>query len=396
MAVLSREVWNWAAPVTAMAVMSITLSLSLPLFALLMERLGASGTVIGLNHSVGALAMVVTAPLLPLILKRVGLIPLMLGSVLLLAFCTITIPLFQSVWWWALLRIGWGFAATAMFFGSEFWVVTRAPDHMRGRIVGGYVVVLSASYMLGPLLLRAVGIDTMLIYIIPTAIILLSAVPLILGRHAAPEPEHDAPAGIVRTLRFFVTDPLVLWGVVLFGVIEFGAMGLITVWGLRSGLDQDTAVGLAFFLAAGSLLFQFPIGWAADRFDRRRLLAMGAVIALIAPIVMMNFVGTIWALNLIIMIWGGTAVGFYSVALTELGARYRGNVMAQANAAVMLAYGLGALLTPGSFGLAMDLIPPDGLLWLAAVAAAAYLSLALVRLRAPARVPLDSETESGT
>ena len=130
--------------------------------------------------------------------------------------------------------------------------------------------------------------------------------------------------------------------------------------------------------------------------QRRKLLALGGVIALIAPFVMMNAVGNIWTLNIVMMVWGGIAVAFYSVALTELGARYQGNVMAQANAAVMLAYGLGALLTPSSFGLAMDLIPPNGLLWLAAIAAAAYLSLALVRLRAPTRVPLDSEPESGS
>ena len=396
MAALPREVWHWVAPVSAMAVVSVSLSLSLPLFALLLERQGHSGLVIGLNHTAAALAMAVSAPLMPILMRRIGLIPLMLSAVLLLIVCTITIPLWDSVWWWGLLRIGWGVAGTALFFGSEFWVVTNAPDHLRGRIVGGYVAVLSASYMLGPLMLRALGIDTMLIFIIPTIIIALSAIPLILGRHAAPQPKKDEPVSVARTLKFFVSDPLVIWGVVLFGVIEFGAMGLITVWGLRSGLEQVYAVGLAFWLATGSLLFQLPIGWAADRFERRKLLALGGAIAALAPLAILIMNVPVWGLNTLIVIWGGVAVGFYSVALTELGARYQGNVMAQANAAVTLAYSLGALFTPSSFGLAMDLIPPDGLLWLAMLAAAAYLTLALLRLQAPRRVPLDSGTESGS
>ena len=203
MTMVSREVWSWAAPVTVMAVVSISLSLSLPLFALLMERQGLSGAVIGLNHTIAALAMVATAPVLPIVLRQVGLVPLMLASIVTLAVCTITIPIWYSVWWWGVLRIGWGIAGTALFFASEYWVVTKAPDHLRGRIVGGYVVVLSASYMTGPLMLRHLGIDTMLIFIVPTIIIAISAIPLILGRQSAPQPDKDEAVGIFSTLRFF-------------------------------------------------------------------------------------------------------------------------------------------------------------------------------------------------
>ena len=173
-------------------------------------------------------------------------------------------------------------------------------------------------------------------------------------------------------------------------------MGLITVWGLRSGLAESDAIGLAFWLAAGSLMFQLPVGWAADRFDRRKLLTLAAVVATIAPLIMLNVGQTVWALNLLIVLWGGMAVAFYSLALTELGSRYDGAVMAQANAAVVLAYGLGSLLTPGGFGIAMDLIPPNGLLYLAALAAFAYLILAFIRLNAAPRVPLDSKPKSGS
>ena len=376
-----RGAMAWAAPVACMAVVSVALSLSIPLFALLLERLGASGTVIGLNHTASALAMVVTAPLLPAILLRVGLIPLMLGSVITLVVCTLLIPVWQSVWWWSLLRIGFGFAATALFFSSEYWVVSKAPDEARGRIVGGYVIVLSGSYMVGPILLNFLGIDSWLTFAVPAAVILSAAIPLVLGRHHAPPPSREETTSPLATLVHFRTDPLIIWGVVLFGVIEFGAMGLIAVWGLRTGYEQETAVTLVFWLAFGALVMQLPVGWAADRFDRRRLLAVGALLSIAGPACILIWPTVIEIVALSVVVWGGMAVAFYSLALTELGARYSGQAMARANAAVVLAYSLGALISPGAFGLAMDAIPPDGILWLAMAAAGAYLLLAIVRIR---------------
>ena len=94
------EVLAWAAPIAAIATVSVSLSLGAPLYALLLERVGASGTVIGLTSTAAALAMVLSAPVLPLVMARKGLVPLMLGAVAVLALAIAAIPLWPSVWWW--------------------------------------------------------------------------------------------------------------------------------------------------------------------------------------------------------------------------------------------------------------------------------------------------------
>ena len=68
------------------------------------------------------------------------------------------------------------------------------------------------------------------------------------------------------------------------------------------------------------------------------------------------------------------------MALTEIGARYKGGKLAVANAAIMLGYGIGALVSPVVFGFAMDAIPPDGLLVASAGMALVYLILMLWRI----------------
>lgn len=395
MAISRRDVLNWSAPVAAMAVVSIALSLSVPLVALLMEHQGASGAEIGLNHTMAAVAMVVSAPLLPAVLARIGLVPLMLGSVGVMATVFLVIPVWTSQIWWGFLRVFFGFAATALFFSSEFWLMSVVPDALRGRIVGIYSIVLSISYMIGPLLLNAVGIRSSLTFILPAVVVCIAGLPILFGRKEAPPSRSEQRANPLEVLSFFRSDPMVLWAVVLFGAIEFGAMGLITVWAMRTGLDQATSVNMIAWLAFGSLSFQLPMGWAADRFDRRKLMALAAVVSLVMPLVMIPMAGNAVIVSACMFVWGGMAVAFYSLGLTELGARYRGETLARGNAALVLAYGLGALAAPIGFGLAMDLIPPNGLLWVAAVSAAAYLALAAVRLRRTPVVSLDSSGENG-
>jgi len=355
-----RDLTVWAPPVATMAVVSVTLSISMPLFALLLERIGASGTEIGVNQTIAAASMVVCAPLLPMVLARVGLTRLMLWSLAVLAVSMIAIPVWTSQWWWAALRVGWGVSGTALFFASEFWLVSVTPAATRGRIIGIYVLILSASYMLGPLLLNLLGIDSWLTYLVPTLIIAVAAVPVIAGRHLAPPSRTGETPAPLALFKFFRTDPMVIWGIVLFGIVEFGAMGLITVWGIRAGHDQATAVEFVFWLAFGSMVFQLPVGWAADRFDRRRLLVLAGAVSVVMPLAIIACAASAALVAVFVTIWGGMAVACYSLALTELGARYSGPVLAEANAAVVLAYGLGALLTPTAFGAAMDLVPPDG------------------------------------
>lgn len=390
-----RQWLPWLAPVTAMAVASVAISLTVPLFALLLEGQGVSSTLIGLNHTIAALFMVVSAPILPRVLAWLGIVPMMIWAAATLAVAMLAIPLFESAWWWAALRPVFGTAITAIFFASEYWIVSMAPDSARGRIVGGYILVLSVSYMIGPLILGALGTEGWAIFVVPACCFALAIVPVLLGARYAPPPDAETPPGPLELLRFFRTDPSIVWGVVLFGVIEFGAMGLITVWGVRSGLDAEAAVQLVFWLAAGSLAFQLPIGWAADRFDRRKLLILGAGVATVTPLVIIGVGGMVVAAAGVFVL-GGTAVAFYTLALTELGARYRGSALARGNAAVVLAYGVGALLAPAAFGVAMDVIPPDGLFWLAALAGCAYLALTLWRLRSRPRESLDNLGENSS
>ncbi|MEL6577385.1 MAG: MFS transporter [Pseudomonadota bacterium] len=373
------------APIAAISVLGLALSMGLPLFALMLERAGYSGTVIGLNTMAAPLAMVLSAPLMPRILAWLGLARLTMLATVLLAAMFVVIPLLDTLWAWTLLRFVWGICSTALFFSSEYWIVAAAPPATRGRAIAIYAIALSGAFLLGPLVLLMTGSDGVLPFS-AAALITLCALPfLIRGAAHAPDPGAEEQPDLGAALRFFRTDPSLLFAVVLFGAIEFGALSLISVWGVRAGMGAEAAVVLMALFAAGGMALQLPLGWAADRFNPRHILTLIAAIAVVAPLAILAAAPSVAAAALPMIAWGGFGAGLYTVALTALGGRYSGVRLAEANAAVTMAYGLGALLSPGFFGFAMDSIaPPHGLLYTAAVVALLYLVLALWRLaRAP-------------
>lgn len=376
-----------AAPIAAISVFGLAISMSYPLLGLLLERMGASGAAIGFNTTAAAVMMVVSAPLMPRIMAAIGLGPLMIGAGLMLAGLMVAFPLVPDYWWWTAFRVVYGFAGTALFFTSEYWIVSRAPAGMRGRVVAVYTMSLSVTFMLGPLLVGAVGVEGFLPFGLGAAILVAGLVPVVWGLADAPPRDAETPPDTLSTLRFFVTDPGLLWGVVLFGLIEYGAVALLPVWAVRAGHGEGEAALVMASFAAGSVLFQPAVGWAADRYDRRILLALAAVISILAPLGMAAFSATLWAVILCGLVWGGMAVALYGVALTELGTRYTGTRLSEGNAAVVLGYGIGALLAPAALGFAMDLVPPDGMLAAAAIAAMAYGALITVRIARSRRGP---------
>lgn len=379
MAVRVEALRTLIAPIAAITLFGLSISLSQPLFGLLLERMGVSGTAIGFNHAATAISTVVFAPVMPAILARFGLVRLMVWSTVLIAATLLAAGLWHDFWFWMAARVLFGFAGTVLFFGSEYWIVGAAPDASRGRVVAVYSISVSGAFLAGPLVLGAVGVEGLAPFAVAAGLTLAGLPPILWGRASAPDPADAGSTSPAAAIGFFRSDPSLVWGVALFGLIEFGVLGLVPVWAVRSGFSEGEAVVLLALFAFGGMVLQWPIGRAADRMDRRMLLILGAVTCLAMPLVMIAATPAPGWLWLAMFLWGGLSVALYTVALTEVGARYRGTKLSEANAAIILAYGVGALLAPVALGLAMDAVPPDGLLWLSAAAAGAYALLLVLR-----------------
>ncbi len=365
-----------AAPISCITIVAISGTLSYPLIALLLERAGESGARIGLNTAMASLGILGFGLIGHIPLGRLGVTRFFLVCLAVLAASLAVFPLFDSFIVWCISRFVLGAATAGLFLASEYWVIAAAPEGRRGRLVALYALSLSAGYALGPTILLGTGVEGWPPFAAAIGLVALAAIPVVFARSVAPsmEQRHAAPA-----LRYFTTDPTLLWAVVLFGAVEFGAMALTPVWAVRVGYSEETGVSFAIAIAVGALVFQPALGWAADRFPPRPLL-IAAALTCVAVATMLPMIDHLpIAIMAVAAIWGAMAAGLYTVSLTAIGGRYTGADLASANAAFVFAYGLGAFIGPALVGAGLDVFGPNGLPMVIAGLSAPYLALAVYR-----------------
>jgi MFS family permease len=372
------------AAIAAISIAGFGFALMQPLVAVLLEERGTSGFFIGLMSSTLGISMLAGGVIVPPLLRFVALADLLIGAAVLAAALTPLMLVFDSYWSWLALRLAMGLAGTALFWGSELWIVTAAPPERRGTWLGIYGLFLALGLFAGPALLTLVGTDGRAPFLWGAAIVLAATLPVFAARGHSPKGLGGARRSPLTALRFFRTDPTLTFAVLFFACFEFGLLGLLPVWGLRVGYEESLAILLASVVALSGVVFDIPMGYLSDRVGRRALLGTAAA-ALLAMAGLAPFLAASYAAVVaMLFLAGGVSIALYVVPLAEFATRYTGPRLAEANGAVIVAYGFGTLVSPVLFGQAMDLVAPHGLLWCFAALAGLYLGLVLWRARARA------------
>ena len=167
----------------------------------------------------------------------------------------------------------------------------------------------------------------------------------------------------------------------VFGAVEQGGMAILPLYGIALGFAETSAALLVSAIALGNLLFQVPFGLLADRVDRRWILLgialTGALGAALLPAASSSLTMTM----IVLVIWGGTVGGLYTVGLVHLGSRFRGADLAAANAAFVMMYAAGSTVGPATIGLGLDLWTPHGFAVAAGLFFVVYALISILRIR---------------
>ena len=129
----------------------------------------------------------------------------------------------------------------------------------------------------------------------------------------------------------------------------------------------------------GNVVLQFPIGWIADRTNRRMVLLVCGIIGIIGPVLVTALVGNLYAMMTVLFLWGGCAWALYTVSLAMLGQRFKGGELTAASAVFVIAYEIANVIGPPTAGFAIELWEPHGLMVFMGLSAAAFVILISVR-----------------
>ena len=280
---------------------------------------------------------------------------------------------------WALMRVASGLSVAGCYTVAEAWLQAKVTNETRGRMMGSYRMV----DMIGSLVAQLfIGILEPAHYVSYNLLAILSCaalLPLTLTKTTEPE-TPSAPR--LRPGLAWRRSPLAVAGVMVAAVSSASFRMVGPLYGAEVGLRPEQ---IAFFLAAfvlGGALAQVPVGWLADRYDRRWILIWLSLAALPACIVTITTsdMGTT-AVMLAAFTFGLVTMPIYSVSAAHAHDWAEDHERVELSAALMFFFALGAIVAPLLTSNLITLFGPGALFVFISVAHLVLVVFGLIRMR---------------
>lgn len=340
---------------------------SAPLISQNLERMTASGAILGWIIAVGAITTILLTPFVPKVLSKFNAKWVLAFSLILGAATIPLLKIFMYPEAWFIIRFIEGCAFTVLFVVAETWINQLAPEHLRGRILGMYGTALAGGFGIGSAIAVFTGIDGWFPFQFGAGLFLIGLLPLILLRRSdnvtPPPREHSR---FSSTLKIMLLAPSLMACGIVFGAFEQVIFHFLPVYTTRLGNTEHMARIMLLIATLGNVLFQYPMGILADKVNREKLLVVLMAIACIGPVAMALAGANLALLAVLVFFYVGLTAALYTVGLVLLAERFKGHSMAAANAAFIFAYGIGSFIIPPICGIMMDIFVPFGLMWVMA------------------------------
>ena len=365
-----------AALIGCLSIYGITFSLYTPLLSLILEARGASSTLIGALAMIASAGIIIGSFAVPRFMRHLEGRSLLLGGVVFEIVLIFALMSTNSIVAWFVIRFLGGLVGSVLFVVTETWMIEITPREHHGRVMGFYNTTLALSFALGPLILSVTGTQGTLPFLVGIGLMGMAGLPVLWAGRYAPASSGKPGFGVVS---FAFVAPLLALACFVVAFMELATTSLIPIYGLRVGMTESSATLMLFFGAAGGALLQFPIGWAADHFDPRKVLVACALAGLVCAAAWPFSVGVPFLLWTTLFLWWGLFAGVYTVAMILAGQWFSGVELATAMAAFGVFWGVGAFVGPMVGGASMDLWDPYGLPLTLVIVAGVFVVFSLLR-----------------
>ncbi len=245
---------------------------------------------------------------------------------------------------WALLRIASGTCVAGSYTVIEAWLNAKVTNDTRGRAMGTYRIVDMGASLGAQLIIAVLPPASYVSYNLLAILCCASLLPLTLTRASQPM-TPSAPR--LRPKLAWRSSPLAVAGVIAAALSSASFRMVGPVYGQEVGLGVDQ---IAFFLASfvlGGALAQYPMGWLADKYDRRWVLIWLSVAAVLSCGITMAASGTGTAgVMLAAGLFGFTTFPIFSVSSAHANDFATTEQRVELSAALMFWYALGAIASP--------------------------------------------------
>lgn len=240
---------GFIAAITAVTMAGLNYGFIAPLIAVLMERREIDKSVIGLNASMQAIAVVVISPFTGALLRRLGATGLIAGALLTTACTYVLFAIVDDIPLWFVFRFVLGAAGAMIWVASEAWINALAEERNRGRVIGIYSVAAAGGGAIGPLILTLIGTAGWIPFMVPAAIALLGVLVVLCSGAGAPalagKPSRNA-------WRILWIAPLPLLLCAAYSGTSESLRTFLAVYGFTRGVAEQDAFALLSAMASAA------------------------------------------------------------------------------------------------------------------------------------------------
>ncbi len=281
---------------------------------------------------------------------------------------------------WAVMRVMTGLCVSGCYTVIESWMQAKLTNENRGKAMGAYRVVDMGGSLAAQMMISVLTPAAYVSYNLLAILCCASLLPLALTK-ASPPQTTKAPR--LRPMMAIRLSPLAAAGIITAGLTSAAFRMVGPVYGLEVGLNaRQIALFLASFVLGGALA-QYPVGWLADKFDRRWVmiwLSVGAIMISLVTITLgaeridLVFAGAI--------LFGLATFPIFSVATAHGNDFARTDQMVELNASFMFLFAVGAIASPAVSSALIGAFGPPALFLFIALAHVCLVVFGLIRMRA--------------
>jgi MFS family permease len=334
-----------------------------PLLLLKLKGADISSTLAGLFVATGWLGIFVMTPFASSVANALGRRQCMWLASSVLMLCALLFSLTDQLPLWFALNLVSGIAMSLRWVLSEALIAEFCPPEQRGRYVGIFQTMVSATFIIGPALLVWLGTQsTVTLWVVNILNMIGLAWTLLIPKVPAAHDTDSARVGLHGLWHALLAHPIIMLAGFVGGFFETGVTSILPLYGLALGLSTSAAAVMVSISGLGGVVLMIPAGILADRFKdqakgRRTLMVWSAAVMLAATLALPFVAQTPWLAWPVVFVWGGAGGTLYTMAMTDIGSREKGITLVNSTAVLVLTYTLGGLVASGISGALIDWSP---------------------------------------
>lgn len=339
----SKNRYTRFAIIFGVAAAGLGFGLSIPFVTLLLDRWGASATQVGVAAGAAAAGVFLASAYAEKWVARFGYRNTLVWAAIFCALLIAVLGLPINYVSLLVVRFLFGCSFGIVTILGESWINELAGNHHRGRLIAIYTTTYTLFQLVGPSSMASFGVDnadllyaSAVLYLVSAAL-LCFAVPLYLV-----ETQRQAR----NVFSIIKKAPDIYAGIFFFALFDITILALLPVYGLLNGYSEQHALLMVSTVFAGDALCQYFIGYAADKKNIVTVYLTCGVLTLLSIVLLILSIQHPMSLWPVLFILGGCAGGIYTLALTLIGAQYKGGDLVTANAGVGILIGLGSIVGP--------------------------------------------------